>query len=138
MLHVVYAKETMIWRRTVGITKSHSIEIVKDLDTWRRIINKKSITMQIFCREGERRLPFLCITRDDCEKKEDTWYLDSGCSNHMTGNKALFRDIDKSIWFEIQLGDGTLVEASGKGMVAINTKKGTGLIHDNKIRKFYK
>ena len=26
---------------------------------------------------------------------EDVWYIDSGCSNHMTGNKAYFFNLDE-------------------------------------------
>ncbi|CAL2271591.1 unnamed protein product [Prunus armeniaca] len=39
------------------------------------------------------------ITRD-----EEVWYLDSGCSNHMTGKEDLLVDIDRNV-----IGKGTLV-----------------------------
>ncbi len=29
--------------------------------------------------------------------ENDVWFLDSGCGNHMTGNKDLFSSIDTSI-----------------------------------------
>lgn len=64
------------------------------------------------------------------EARSDTWYIDSGCSNHMTSNEKIFQDIDKSVTTKVKLGDGSLVEAEGLGTIAVNTKKGTRLISD--------
>ena len=33
------------------------------------------------------------------------WYLDSGCSNHMTGVKLLFKELDETIKAKVTLGD---------------------------------
>ena len=56
----------------------------------------------------------------ECEN--DIWFLDSGCSNHMTGNKDLFSFIDNSIQFEVKLGNDYKVIVNGKGVVPIYTK----------------
>jgi hypothetical protein len=61
------------------------------------------------------------ITKEDHNK--DLWLLDSGCNNHMTGNKKLFSSIDSSIQSEITLGDDYHVKALGKGVVSVLTKK---------------
>ncbi|XP_021980717.1 uncharacterized protein LOC110876865 [Helianthus annuus] len=37
--------------------------------------------------------------------KDDCWYLDSGCSNHMTGNIELFIKLDESVKKEVRTGD---------------------------------
>ena len=55
---------------------------------------------------------------------EDIWFLDSGCSNHMTGNIALFSALDKNMKSEVTLGTDSKVSVMGKGEVKIFTKQG--------------
>eukprot|EP00253_Pinus_taeda_P002234 PITA_02234 len=55
---------------------------------------------------------------------EDIWFLDSGCSNHMTGNIALFFALDKNMNSEVTLGTDSKVSVMGKGEVKIFTKQG--------------
>ncbi|PKA46730.1 Retrovirus-related Pol polyprotein from transposon TNT 1-94 [Apostasia shenzhenica] len=63
--------------------------------------------------------------------EERVWFLDSGCSNHMTGNKSLFCNIDESIKLEVRLGDDKKVCIQGKGTIAVKEKSGTKrLIHN--------
>ena len=57
------------------------------------------------------------------ESANDVWFLDSGCSNHMTGNKDLFSSIDTSIQSEVKLGNDCKVTVNGKGVVPVYTKK---------------
>ncbi|CAL8168827.1 unnamed protein product [Prunus armeniaca] len=51
------------------------------------------------------------ITRD-----EEVWYLDSGCSNHMTGKEDLLVDIDRNV--------------TGKGTLVVETKVGKRYIKE--------
>lgn len=55
---------------------------------------------------------------------EDIWFLDSGCSNHMTGNIALFSALDQSVQSQVTLGTDSKIYVMGKGEVKIFTKKG--------------
>eukprot|EP00253_Pinus_taeda_P024649 PITA_24649 len=57
-------------------------------------------------------------------KSEDIWFLDSGCSNHMTGNIALFFALDQNVKSEVTLGTDSKISVMGKGEVKIFTKKG--------------
>ncbi|RVW55367.1 Retrovirus-related Pol polyprotein from transposon TNT 1-94 [Vitis vinifera] len=56
--------------------------------------------------------------------------LDSGCTNHMTGNKNIFLDMDTTINSQVKMGNGDLVNVKGKGTIGIQTKVGTKYIRD--------
>ncbi|CAN6555675.1 unnamed protein product [Malus baccata var. baccata] len=50
----------------------------------------------------------------DKKSIEDVWYVDSGCSNHMTGREDVLIDIDRSITAKVEMGTGQLVDVIGK------------------------
>ena len=52
------------------------------------------------------------------------WYLDSGCSNHMTGNKNWFTKLDESIEKVIKFADGRHIKSGGKGDILTVRKDG--------------
>lgn len=55
---------------------------------------------------------------NDTKTMEDsTWYLDNGASNHMTGRREKFENLDRSIKGEVKFGDGSLVKIEGKGSI---------------------
>ncbi|CAL2237050.1 unnamed protein product [Prunus armeniaca] len=57
--------------------------------------------------------------------QEDTtnklWYLDSGCNNHMSGDKKLFATLDETFIEKVKLGDNSSLCVKGRGN--INIKK---------------
>ncbi|RDX99790.1 hypothetical protein CR513_17108, partial [Mucuna pruriens] len=58
--------------------------------------------------------------------KEDKWFLDSGCSNHMSGNKEWFSKLDENFQHTVKLGNDTRIAVMGKGSVRLNIN---GVIH---------
>lgn len=52
------------------------------------------------------------------------WYLDTGCSNHMTGHKNWLLDLDESVKSKVRFADNTTIDAEGIGKVMI--KRGEG------------
>nr|GEZ09345.1 zinc finger, CCHC-type [Tanacetum cinerariifolium] len=52
------------------------------------------------------------------------WYLDNGASNHMTGYKDKFRELDRSIQGSVKFGDGSKVRIEGKGSILVKCKNG--------------
>lgn len=72
--------------------------------------------------DGNENLFSTCLST--LEEKESIWYLDSGCSNHMSRNENIFLDVDTSATPNIKIGNGAIVEGKGKGRIAVKTKKG--------------
>ncbi|XP_059670703.1 uncharacterized protein LOC132316214 [Cornus florida] len=78
--------------------------------------------------EGETSMFYACHSTS--EQNDDVWFLDSGCSNYMTGDKNIFLEIDFSSNSQVRMGNGALVQAKGKCTIAIETKKGRKHIRD--------
>ncbi|WRX09128.1 Integrase [Theobroma cacao] len=49
------------------------------------------------------------------------WLLNSGASNHMTPNVKLFVEIDDQYRSKVEIGNGVYLQATGKGLVPIQT-----------------
>ncbi|KAM1689141.1 hypothetical protein EV2_037740 [Malus domestica] len=64
------------------------------------------------------------------KKGEDVWYVDSGCSNHMTGREDLLENIDRSVTAKVEMGTGELVNVVGKGELMVATKQGKRYIKE--------
>ncbi|CAJ2662467.1 unnamed protein product [Trifolium pratense] len=64
---------------------------------------------------------------DECEKNEE-WFLDSGCSNHMTPHREWLTNFDASKRSSIKLADGRKLAAEGIGNIVIKSKNGGKVI----------
>ena len=49
--------------------------------------------------------------------QEQRWYLDSGASNHMTGSKVAFSELDDDVTGTVKFGDGSRVAIQGRGTI---------------------
>ncbi|XP_039128858.1 uncharacterized protein LOC120264988 [Dioscorea cayenensis subsp. rotundata] len=58
------------------------------------------------------------------EENEDLWYLDNGASNHMTGHRAKFQELNEAVTGRVKLGDGSTVQIMDKGTVMFACKNG--------------
>lgn len=52
-------------------------------------------------------------------KDSHVWYLDRGCSRHMTGNKSLFTSLESCDGGSVKFGDGSKSKIIDKGTVSI-------------------
>ncbi|KAJ0809578.1 putative RNA-directed DNA polymerase [Helianthus annuus] len=50
---------------------------------------------------------------------ESVWYLDNGASNHMTGVRSHFRELDEKVTGQVRFGDGSHVEIKGIGSILL-------------------
>ena len=48
------------------------------------------------------------------------WYLDSGCSRHMTGDKSLFKSLKEKVGDYMTFGDGSHAQVLSKGTIEIS------------------
>lgn len=51
------------------------------------------------------------------EEEKGVWFLDSGCSNHMTGDNSWFFELDKGYKHFVHLGNSSRMAVQGKGKV---------------------
>jgi transposase InsO family protein len=60
----------------------------------------------------------------------ECWLIDSGCTNHMTYDRTLFKDLTPTQISKVRIGNGVYIAAKGKGTVVISTSSGIKTISD--------
>ena len=84
-------------------------------------MNKQSGDKTNFA-EKEEEVSLLMACHIKVATQQNMWYLDTGCSNHMCGEKEAFSDLDESFHSSVKFGDNSTVSVMGKGKVTIQTK----------------
>ncbi|KAJ0077459.1 hypothetical protein Patl1_35960 [Pistacia atlantica] len=77
-----------------------------------------------YAEQKEEEVKLFMAYHVDTTTSNNIWFLDSGCSNHMTGIKSLFTELDESYKLKVRLGDDKQMQVEGKGTVAINNGHG--------------
>jgi hypothetical protein len=79
--------------------------------------NKKKASKQDWVKKEDS----LCLVAHTALKILDTclWYLDSGCSKHMTGDKTLLKEVHMGKGGRITYGDGSQSKVIRKGVIDI-------------------
>ena len=77
--------------------------------------------------EEEQLFVAKCFTSSS---SSECWLIDSGCTNHMTSDLELFRDLDRSQVSTVRIGNGDYIMVKGKGTIAIESCTCTKLISD--------
>ena len=65
-----------------------------------------------------------------CFVSSESWLINSSCTNHMTNDHQIFKELDMSEVSKVRIGNGKFITVKGKGTVAIESYKGTMLISD--------
>jgi hypothetical protein len=66
--------------------------------------------------------------KEDCrlalitEDKEDEWYIDNGCSTHMTGDQNKFINLKKGKSGRVAFGNDSSIKILGKGVVSLGSE----------------
>jgi hypothetical protein len=58
------------------------------------------------------------------QRQNNPWYIDSGCSKHMMGDKGKFLSLSESKSGNVTFGNDALGKIKGKGMVSLSNGKG--------------
>lgn len=66
----------------------------------------------------------LMATTKETESSTNTWYLDTGCSTHMSSHKDWFVQLDESVKSKVKFVDDSTMDATGLGRVLIKRKDG--------------
>lgn len=66
----------------------------------------------------------LMVTTSSDIDNSETWFLDTGCSNHMTGHRDWLIDFDDSVKSKVKFADNSIISAEGIGKVMITRNKG--------------
>lgn len=77
---------------------------------------------EIDCKEAEgdqNELLLMAHTRCTNKKNPKVWYLDSRCSNHMSGYKDWFINLNEEFRITVKLEDDTRMQLMGKGNVKL-------------------
>ncbi|XP_078439273.1 uncharacterized protein LOC144709570 [Wolffia australiana] len=61
---------------------------------------------------------------DTTHQHSDLWYLDTGATSHVTGNRIFFAHLDESEEGFVKFGDGSRIEIQGKGIITVLRKDG--------------
>ena len=63
-------------------------------------------------------------------ESSESQLIDSGCTNHKTNDKKLFKDLRLTNITKVKIGNGDYISVKGKGIFAIASCLGTRLIPD--------
>ena len=58
----------------------------------------------------------------------DWWYMDTSCSNHLTGNKQWLKDFDSRRRKKIRCVNDKYLNAEGMGNVKVKVKNGKNVL----------
>lgn len=63
-------------------------------------------------------------------ERKGVWFLDSGCSNHMTGEKSWFTELNDGFKHSVRLGNNSRLMVEGKGNIRFEVEGITQVITD--------
>ncbi|GAU30980.1 hypothetical protein TSUD_104940 [Trifolium subterraneum] len=73
--------------------------------------------------ESENPVMLMVTTKED-QRCGEEWYLDSGCSTHMTRRRDWFSSFDQSHRNKVKFANDSTLNAEGVGVVCIRSKNG--------------
>lgn len=112
------------WRPDVKCRKCGNMGHVE------RVCRSKSDEANISMEQQEEDLLFVAKCFATSNSSCDSWFIDSGCKNHITDDHKLFKELDKIVVSKVKIGSGDFISVKGKGTVAIESLSGMKYIID--------
>ena len=88
---------------------------------YRTNLNRQSAEVSNFA-EKEEEVSLLMVCYASEQTRQNMWYLDTGFSNHICGDKKAFSELDESFRNTVKFGDNYVVSVMGKGNVTLHDK----------------
>ena len=114
----LYRSNSLIekYRRRNRILCDKVANLKKKIQSNKRVENEDN-----FLFKGQECLSHACLFVHTSLKVFNSclWYLDSGCSRHMTGDKSLFKLLKEKVGDYVTFGDGSHAQVLGKGTIEI-------------------
>jgi len=80
--------------------------------------------------DGEEEDQLFVATCFSSRSSSECWLIDSGCTNHMTNDMSLFKELKPMTITKVRIGNGDHLPVRGKGTIAIPSHSGTKTISD--------
>ncbi|RDX98016.1 hypothetical protein CR513_19132, partial [Mucuna pruriens] len=127
--HLVSIAEKWVTHRSdVGKDQTQSVVSAISFDTKLSKFQQHEVNAQVVEQNEEDYI--FATTCFSTRSNSECWLIDSGCTNHMTYDKSLFKDLKPTNVLKVRIGNSGRVYAEGKGTIAISTSLGTKIISD--------
>ncbi|XP_047264050.1 uncharacterized protein LOC107865605 [Capsicum annuum] len=80
--------------------------------------------------DGEEEDQLFVATCVSSKSSSECWFINSGCTNHMTNDKDLFKELKPMTITKVRIGNGEYILVQGKGTVVIPSHSGTKTISE--------
>ncbi|XP_025984111.1 uncharacterized protein LOC114408300 [Glycine soja] len=113
-------KKKCWWRPYIKCRKCGKLGHVKQIC---KSLEEARVSME----QQEEEQLFVATCFATSNSSNDSWLIDSSCTNHMTNDQTLFKELDKTIVSKVKIGNGDSISVKGKETVTIESL--TGLKH---------